>query len=128
MLATSEISTTTAGQGIDRRADLSTAEFIREYRDPLRPVILTDATRDWPARHKFTFEFFRTHCGDRELVIQGKQYRLGEFIDLLLASTRERPAPYPCKLNVRKEFADLASDIEPRFDLSLPTPTAWAAR
>ena len=36
-------------QTIERRANLTVAEFIRDYRDPLKPVILTDATQAWPA-------------------------------------------------------------------------------
>src|SRR5262245_975067 len=106
-----------APSSIDRRSGLTRAEFIRTYRDPLRPVILTDATRDWPALTKFNFDFFKNQLGDREVLIRNKTYRLGEFIDLLLSSTREQPAPYPCKLNLRAEFADLAADVAPRFDL-----------
>ncbi len=109
-----------AATGIERVAGLSTAEFIRRYRDPLKPVILTDATRSWPALSKFSFEFFKSQFGQREVIIGNKKYRLGDFIDLLLASTREHPAPYPCKLNLRRDFADLAADVEPRYDLSLP--------
>ena len=104
---------------IDRRTGLSRAEFIRQYRDPLRPVILTDATRDWPALKTFNFEFFKKELGDREVVIRNKKYRLGEFIDLLLTSTRENPAPYPCKLNLRKEFAELVPTFS-RYDLANP--------
>src|ERR1700732_4456658 len=88
--------------GIDRRSGLTRDEFIRRYRDPLIPVILTDATRDWPALKTFNFEVFKTRMGDREVIIGNKKYRLGTFIDLLLASTPENPAPYPCKLNLRE--------------------------
>lgn len=104
---------------IERRSGLTRAEFIRRYRDPMVPVILTDATRDWPARSKFTFDFFKERMGRREVVIGNKKYQLGEFIDLLLKSTRDKPAPYPCKLNLREEFADLAADIN-RYDLAQP--------
>src|SRR5438132_143991 len=104
---------------IDRRGGLSRAEFIREYRDAQLPVILTDASKDWPALGKFTFEFFKTELGDREVTIRGKKYRLGEFIDILLTSTRDKPAPYPCKLNLRAEFADLAA-AAPRYDFANP--------
>src|SRR5438105_2514633 len=104
---------------IDRRGGLSRAEFIREYRDPHVPVILTDASKDWPALAKFTFAFFKTKLGERDVTIRGKKYKLGEFIDILLTSTRDKPAPYPCKLNARAEFADLAADA-PRYDLANP--------
>lgn len=42
---------------IERRAGLSLAEFDATYREQ-RPVILTDACNDWPARKKWTFDFF----------------------------------------------------------------------
>jgi hypothetical protein len=84
------------------------------------PVVLTDATRDWPALKKFSFDFFKRHHGEREVLIRNQKYKLAEFIDLLLASTRERPAPYPCKLNLRQEFADLVPDVSPRYDLANP--------
>jgi histone arginine demethylase JMJD6 len=111
---------TSAAEGIDRRTGLSRAEFIRLYRNPKRPVILTDATRDWPARSKFTFEFFKSQMGEREVLIRNKTYKLGAFIDQLLASTAENPAPYPCKLNLRDGFSDLAPDVSPRYDLANP--------
>lgn len=104
---------------IERRSGLSRREFIAEYRNPRKPVILTDASRDWPAHTEFTFDFFKQRLGDRDVVIGSKKYKLGEFIDLLLNSTRERPAPYPCKLNVRKEFAELAPYFS-RYDLAGP--------
>jgi histone arginine demethylase JMJD6 len=112
------------GTGVDRRSGLSRADFIRLYRNPKLPVILTDATRDWPALGKFTFEFFQKHLGEREVTIRDKVYKLGEFIDLLLHSTPENPAPYPCKLNLRDGFADLAADVSPRYDLANPDRVA----
>ncbi len=86
---------------IDRAAGLSRGEFIRRHRDPKRPVILTDAIKDWPALAQFTFDFFKRTHGGRTVVIGNKKYLLGDFIDLLLQSTPQKPAPYPCKLNLR---------------------------
>jgi hypothetical protein len=108
-----------SGYQVGRCARLSIAEFIREYRDPKKPVILTDATRHWQAHKKFSFDFFKSELGHREVVIDGKTYRLREFIDLLLASNEKSPAPYPCKLNVRRDFADLAPHF-PRYGLADP--------
>jgi histone arginine demethylase JMJD6 len=106
--------------GIDRCSQLARDEFIRRYRDPLIPVILTDATRDWPALRKFNFAFFQNQMGDREVIIGNRKYRLAEFIDILLVSTTEDPAPYPCKLNLREDFAELIPEVSPRFDLANP--------
>ena len=107
-------------QTIERRGNLSVAEFIRDYRDPLKPVILTDATKDWPALKTLRFETLKERFGARDVVIGNKKYKLGDFIDLLLASSVEKPAPYPCKLNLRADFADLAPEVQPRYDLANP--------
>ena len=57
-------------------------EFVNEYRNPGRPVIFTDLTKDWPARGKFSPEFFRTHHGHRPVTIGATTYKLGEFLDI----------------------------------------------
>jgi hypothetical protein len=114
--------TASNGPVVERRSGLSRKEFIREYRDPKTPVILTDAIKTWPAFSKFTFDFFKNQVGDREVIIGNKKHKLGEFIDLLLQSTPDNPAPYPCKLNMREEFADLAAEA-PRYDLANPDRT-----
>ena len=44
---------------IDRRGNVDAAEFRRDYLQPRRPVVLTDALRQWPALREFTPEFFR---------------------------------------------------------------------
>jgi histone arginine demethylase JMJD6 len=107
---------------VDRRRQLSYADFVAEYRNPNRPVIITDAIKDWPALGKFTPEFFQAHCGDRPVPIGDRHYKLGDFLDLLLKSTPANPAPYPCKLDLRTAYADLAADV-PRYRLADPDRT-----
>jgi hypothetical protein len=58
--------------------------------------------------------------GDREVFIRGKRYSLADFLGVLLNSTRENPAPYPCKLDLRDTFADLVPDVTPRYELANP--------
>ncbi len=36
--------------GVDRRSNLTYVDFVEQYEKPNRPVILTDAARDWKAR------------------------------------------------------------------------------
>ena len=38
--------------GVDRRTNLSHEEFIEEYVKKSRPVVLTDAAKDWKAMKK----------------------------------------------------------------------------
>ena len=48
---------------IDRRENLSLAEFRSKYVARSQPVILTDAIDHWPASRKWNFDFFETEYG-----------------------------------------------------------------
>jgi hypothetical protein len=54
---------------------------VRRYTPPMRPAILTDATTRWPALRRWTPEFFRERYGSIPVDIDGKTWRLGEYID-----------------------------------------------
>ncbi|MBS0558376.1 MAG: cupin-like domain-containing protein [Proteobacteria bacterium] len=113
-LPTSEASP--AGAWIERVAGIGVGEFVARYRLPRRPVILTDALRDWPAVGRYTHAWFRREHGDLPVKVRGRDYRLAEIIDQQIASTAERPGPYPCTLAACTE---LLPDI-PRFAYALP--------
>jgi histone arginine demethylase JMJD6 len=115
-----EVTTADAVVSVERRAGISMAEFAAEYRNPRRPVILTDAARDWPVYGRGTADFFRREYGDRVVRVRGHDYALRELIDLLQASTAEQPAPYPCKFEITKDFRELLPEVTPRFGYSLP--------
>ena len=95
---------------IDRRSGLTRRAFVDEYQRPNKPVIFTDLTKDWIAREKYTLDYFRSEHGDRVAHIEGKPYKLADYIDLLKKATVENPAPYPCKLDLREDFKDLVKD------------------
>ena len=49
---------------IERKSKVSPAEIAREHLQGVgKPVIITDATENWPARSKWTFEFFKNAYG-----------------------------------------------------------------
>lgn len=104
---------------VERLSGISVDEFVRRYRRPRRPVILTDALKDWPALGRFTPEFFRSRYGDQRVKVRGREYRLAEIIDLQQASSPDRPAPYPCTLSLA-DCRELLPDVMPRFGYSLP--------
>lgn len=110
----------TASAAIDRRSRLSYAEFDAEYLRPERPVIITDGLQAWPALTKWTPEFFRDAHGDKIVRVQGKDMRLGDFIDAVLASSDDRPSPYLSQVLVRQQFTEIAADILPEFVYALP--------
>lgn len=109
-------------ESIERVGGLSQEEFVRRYRKPRRPVILTDALRQWPALGRYTPEFFKREHGDRLIRIRGRDYRLAEVIEQQEASDEQHPGPYPCTFS---DCESLLPDISPRFDESLPSRHAY---
>jgi histone arginine demethylase JMJD6 len=102
---------------IDRRANLTSNEFLNEYIIPNKPVILTDAAREWKVHSLFTPEYFKTNFPGKTASLKGKQYKMSEYIDMMLASTVENPAPYPWKLDIEKKFPELLEYIHPGFEV-----------
>lgn len=100
---------------IDKRSNISREELIKEYIEPSIPVVLTaDATQAWKAMGKLTPEFFRTNYAHLTKKIGGVTYRMPEYIDLMLASTPENPAPYPFNFNLRN-CPELLEDLKPEI-------------
>jgi hypothetical protein len=105
---------------VERRSGLSVAEFVERYRDPRRPLVITDAARDWPLYGHATPDYFRDRYGEHVVRVRGRDYRLRELIDLLEASSVANPGPYPCKFEIAKTFRELLPEVTPRFAYSLP--------
>ena len=82
--------------------------------------MIGDACENWPAKDKFTPEFFRENYGHRDVKVQGKWYKLSEYIDLMLTGTEENPAPYPCKLQIDRDYPELVKDVSPRLKYATP--------
>lgn len=103
---------------IERRDDLEVGEFCERYLRPRRPVVLTNALRDWPGLAAFTPEFFRSEFGHMPVKVRGRWRRLGPVIGEQLASSAHEPGPYPCTLAAS---AELLPYLSPRFACSLPS-------
>ncbi len=99
---------------VNRKYGLTLDEFRRDHSRPGVPVVFGDATREWPALQAFSLEFFEKEFGDREVEIDGKGYRMKEFMSLLRSSTTENPAPYPAKLSLDHDFPELLRYVQPR--------------
>lgn len=108
---------------VEKKYGLSYDEFAEKHLFANYPVVLGDASKDWAAKNKFTPQFFKTHYGDREVTVQGKLFKLGDFIDLMMTATEENPAPYPCKLQMDRDYPELVADVMPRFSYALPDRT-----
>ncbi len=105
------------GVPIERVGGIGVAEFVRRFRKPRRPVVLTDAMKDWPALRKYTPDYFRREYADVPVRCAGKDYRLGEALALMLDTPDKDPGLYPCTIRDCRPFI---GDISPRFGHSLP--------
>lgn len=101
---------------IDKRSNISRKELIANYIEPSVPVVLkADATREWKAMGKITPEFFKTNYAHLTKQIKGVTYTMPEYVDLMLASTPENPAPYPFSFNVNAQCPELMEEIKPEI-------------
>lgn len=118
---------------IERREKLSYAEFAEDYLYPNKPVIVTDALRGWNAIARWSPEFFKKEFGDMTFTIASvekgqagyksngtSEYTMADFIDRVLASTEENPAPYLRNKILYETFPTLKDDIQPLPEYFLP--------
>jgi hypothetical protein len=52
---------------VPKRSGLDRLSFKKEFLDPMKPVVFTDLIDTWPAKEKWTFEFFIEKYGDVEV-------------------------------------------------------------
>jgi histone arginine demethylase JMJD6 len=122
---------------IDHREKLSYEEFAKEYLYANKPVVITDALREWKALSRWSPEFFKQQFGDMKFTLnenlkgkaeyKGKgdgteavEYTMARFIDRVLASTEQDPAPYFRNQILYDLFPSLKQDIEPLPEYFLP--------
>jgi histone arginine demethylase JMJD6 len=105
---------------IERRHQLPYADFEREYLQPNKPVILSGAIDGWPALGKWSPEYFKHRYGTVEVNVGGRPRPMAEFIDLVLASSAQQPAPYLKDAVVRRLSPELVKDIEPFVAYAFP--------
>lgn len=105
----------TFSEEIDRHewSQLGCQRYVREYVDALKPVIITGAFEQWPARSKWTFDFFQDHYGNLPLEVDGRHLSMAQLITEVRASTPHAPAPYLRNYEVKHLPAPLQGDIVP---------------
>ena len=123
-------------QAVPRCTRLSAEEFVRDYKNPLKPVVLTDLTSDWVAREKWTLGYLKQIAGDQTVPVysslpaKGKQHqhaaerrmKLGDYLDLLEAGESDlRMFFYNLLENVPGMLADFEyPDLGMKFFRRLP--------
>jgi histone arginine demethylase JMJD6 len=105
--------------GIDRRDRLPYDDFVREYVEKQRPVIVSNAFPQWKA-HGWTPASLKARVGARPVLVDGKQVTLGDHLDRCVASTPDNPAPYMREQVIRKVAPELADDLMPFCEYALP--------
>ena len=110
-----------------KKYGITQTEFERDHACPGIPVVLGDATKDWPALANFTPEYFKSNFGDVKLSIknteagiEGDDLTVRECLEMLENSTVEKPGPYPCNFPMDKYFAEAVPQVEPPITVSRP--------
>jgi histone arginine demethylase JMJD6 len=112
---------------IPRRSNLSYEQFAAEHLYPGRPVVITDALKDWKAVGRWTPEFFKQQFGAMTFTIHdtlrsqigykdaagATEYTMAAFVDRVQASTDASPAPYFRNRILADYFPTLVGDIQP---------------
>ena len=101
---------------IERRdsSTLSFKDYVREYVDKNRPVIITNAAPSWKAMKTWTPGFFKTRFGSKTVQVSYEtKMPMGELIDAVEASTKEKPGPYLHKVIIHRDMPELLPDITP---------------
>lgn len=113
---------------IERRRCPLYSDFSREFLELRRPVVITGALDRWRALSRWTPEFFKQSYGSVPLHANNQPYTLGgflperkdgapltlgEFIDLVLGSSDEKPARYLRNVHIEKFLPELNADLRP---------------
>ena len=64
-----ETNASTSIPQVDRRAGITLREFRKEYLYTGKPVVITGAIESWPARSRWTLEYFRTRYADTKMTV-----------------------------------------------------------
>lgn len=88
------------------------SEFSREFLKPHKPVIITGAMSNWKAM-QWTPEFFAENYPDKTFKVDGKTYTMREFIELVMKSSDDQPAPYLRNAILHQFLPELLPSIQP---------------
>ena len=61
-------------QPIERRSGLDSETFAAEFLEPMMPVVFTDLMANWPAREKWTIDYFKTKYGHLRVPVVSNNY------------------------------------------------------
>lgn len=91
-------------QPVDTVGAISPAAFKKNYYDAMKPLVMTDLSKDWPAYHKWNWQYFKELVGDVKVALYNNvksdaytpintadDYKtFGEYVDMI----RKGPAAW----------------------------------
>lgn len=108
------------GIPVVRWGECDRSNYIREHLDGLKPAIVQGALDHWPALGKWTPEFFRDRYGHLQVTVDGARWQLAALIQLICASSPEKPAPYLRNQPLPTWPCELLADISPLPECTRP--------
>jgi hypothetical protein len=97
---------------VERRSGLSYTQFVREYLLPRKPVIITDALDDCPARHKWTPAYFLERFGERPLQTMSGRMSMRQIVEGALHPGEGGP-PFLRESPISWWLPEVVSDLAP---------------
>jgi len=113
---------------VDTVETISPADFKKNYLDKRRPVVIKNLTKDWPARKKWTTDYFKSVAGDLEVPLYDNskadpskpinataaKMKLKDYLDLIKREPTELRIFF---FNFFKHVPSLINDIKIPKDL-----------
>ena len=95
-------------------SNLPYEKFVRDFIAKGRPLIIRNASADWPALQRWTPAFFKERFGEKVVQVSYEEkMTFSDFIDGVLASTEDRPGPYMYRLFLHQHLPELLTDLSP---------------
>ena len=115
-------------KNVDTVESISRADFKKNYLDKKRPLIIKGLTKDWPAREKWTTDYFKEIAGDIEVKLADNSkadptkvlnasvgsMKFGEYLDLIKREPTDLRIFF---FNLFKHRPELVKDVKLPKDL-----------
>lgn len=63
---------------VDRVASISKDDFLRQYKKSAKPLVIEDLTLNWPAREKWSVDYFKSRVGDTMVPLYDSERSTGK--------------------------------------------------
>ncbi len=112
---------------VQKLESISYRDFVENFHKPGIPVVLKNASKVWKGSSLFSLDYFKKNFGQNKTKVGEGELSIEEIIGLIKTSTRENPAPYPCKFDIRKQLPELLPLIDP-LSMNYATPNWFGSK